>query len=90
MTELLALILGLLTGYYGRQVYDMLQLIYEERKDRIEAQQVGVVRPVGIAATKAQPMDMTSETGGIRKPSPAEIENQRQEDRARILRENHR
>lgn len=90
MTELLALILGLLLGFYGRTMYDRLNQIYEEFRERQEARQVGVVRPRGIPATKNQPIDLSSDTGGVRKPSPAEIENQRQEDRARILRENHR
>lgn len=90
MFSLLCLILGLAIGYYARQIYDKLTLLYEEQKERREAKQVGVVRVAGIPATKNQPIDLTSETGGIRKPTPAEIEDQRQTERARILQENHR
>ena len=86
----LNLILGLLIGFYGRSIYDKVNQLYAEFVDRREARQVGVVRPVGTPITKNVPIDMTSETGGIRKPSPAEIEDQRQEDRARILQESHR
>lgn len=90
LLSLLSLILGLLLGFYGRAMYDRLNQLYDEFKDRREAKQVGVVRPVGTPVTKNQPIDMSSDTGGVRKPTPAEIENQRQEDRARILQENHR
>lgn len=89
LLSLLSLILGLLLGFYGRAMYDRLNQLYAEFQDRREARQVGVVRPVGIPATKNVPIDMSSDTGGVRKPTPAEIENQRVEDRARILRENH-
>lgn len=90
MIALLALIVGLLLGFYGRAMYDRLNQLYEEFQDRREAKEVGVVRPVGIPATKNQPIDMSSDTGGVRKPTPAEIEEQRQEHRATVLRENHR
>lgn len=87
---LLSLIIGGGLGFYGRTIYDRLNLIYYEFKERREARQVGVVRPLGISTTKNQPFDLSSDTGGIRKPSPAEVEFQRQEDRAQVLRENHR
>lgn len=86
----LSLIIGSGAGYYARTISDKLTQLYAEMIDRREARQVGVVRPIGISATRNQPIDLTTDTGGIRKPSPAEIENQRQEDRARILREAHR
>lgn len=91
LLSLLSLILGLLLGFYGRAMYDRLNLLYAEFQDRREAKQVGVVRPVGVPAdTKHQPIDLSSETGGIRRPTPAEMEDQRQEHRATVLRENHR
>lgn len=90
LLSLLSLILGLLLGFYGRAMYDRLNQLYDEFKDRQEARNVGVVRPVGTPVTRNQPIDMTSETGGVRKPTPGEIEDQRQTDRARILQENHR
>ena len=90
MTDLLCLILGLLIGYYGRSIYDRLNLIYEQKKDQIEARNVGVVRPVGIAATRNQPIDMSSDTGPVMRPRPSAVEDDRQNERARILRENHR
>lgn len=90
VTALFSLILGLLLGFYGRQMYDKLNLVYEEQKERREAKQVGVVRPTGQPIDRNAPIDMTSETGGVLKPTPAAVEELRQVDRARILQENHR
>lgn len=90
MLALLTLILGLAVGFYARQVLDKLNALYDEAVERREAKQVGVVKVQGIANTRNQPIDLISETGGIRKPSPLEIENARQDERARVLRENHR
>lgn len=90
LLSLLSLIIGLLLGFYGRAVYDRLNQLYEEFKDRREAKQVGVVRPIGIPNTKNQPIDLSSDTGGVRRPTPAEMEDQRTEHRATVLRENHR
>lgn len=89
VVALLTLIIGLLLGFYGRAMYDRLNQLYAEFQDRREAKQVGVVRPVGIPATRNQPIDMSSDTGGIRKPTPAEVEEQRQQHRADVLRDNH-
>lgn len=87
MIPLLTLITGLLLGFYGRAMYDKLTQLYEEFVERREAKQVGVVRPVGTPVTKNQPIDLTSDTGGVMRPRPAALEDIRQEDRARILRE---
>lgn len=90
MIALLSLILGLLLGFYGRAMYDRLNQLYDEFKDRQEARNVGVVRPVGIPATKNQPIDLSSDTGGVMKPTPALVEEQRKAERDRVLQENHR
>lgn len=90
LLSLFSLIIGLLLGFYGRAVYDKLNLLYEEQKDRREAKQVGVVRPVGMPVTKGQPIDLSSDTGGVMKPTPAAVEEQRQVERARVLQDNHR
>lgn len=90
VVALLMLIIGLLLGFYGRAMYDRLNQLYAEFQDRREARQVGVVRPVGVPAnTKNQPIDMTSETGAVRRPSPAELEEERQRNRAEVLQRNH-
>lgn len=89
IAALLSLILGLLSGFYGRTVHDRLNSIYAELRERKEAKNVGVVRPIGIPATRNQPIDLSTETGGIRKPTPMELEELRQVERARVLRENH-
>lgn len=90
MITLFSLILGLLIGYYGRQVYDKLNTLVDHYQDTREAKQVGVVRAQGTLATRNQPIDLSSDTGPIMRPTPQTIEDQRQEDRATALRENHR
>lgn len=90
VVALLTLIIGLLLGFYGRAMYDRLNQLYAELQDRREARQVGVVRPIGVPANlKNQPIDMTSDTGGVRKPTPAELEEERQKNRAEVLQRNH-
>lgn len=90
VVALLTLIIGLLLGFYGRAMYDKLNQLYAEFQDRQEARQVGVVRPVGVPAnTKNQPIDMTSDTGAVRRPTPMELEEDRQKHRAEVLQRNH-
>lgn len=90
IVALLTLIIGLLLGFYGRTLYDRVNQLYAELQDRREAKQVGVVRPTGVpAATRSQPIDMSSDTGGIRKLSPQELEEERQKNRAEVLQRNH-
>jgi hypothetical protein len=85
----LAIILGLLAGFYARQVRDKLDVLIEDHKDRSFAKQVGVVRPEVSRATRQQPIDLSSDTGVVRRPRPGEIEDARQDNRAKVLRENH-
>lgn len=83
------LVLGLLLGFYGRAMYDRLNKLYDEFRGRQEAKNVGVVRPAGIPITRSQPIDLSSDTGPVMRPTPAMIEEQRQTERAKILQENH-
>ncbi len=89
IATLLCFAIGLLIGFYGDALYTKVSAIAEDLQDKREAKKVGVVRPIGTPATRNTPIDMSSDTGGIRKPTPAEIEDQRQEDRATALRINH-
>lgn len=90
VASLLSLIIGLLIGFYGRAVYDKLVALYEQKRDEIEARQVGVVRPVGHRVTKGQDTDLSSETGPVSRPRPGVIEENRQIERARIKQDMHR
>lgn len=81
-------ITGLLLGFYGRQMHDMLKDIYDDYVYRREATQAGVVRPEKRLATRAQPQDMSvgKESGVIMKPSPmmariSEIDAQRERNK---------
>jgi hypothetical protein len=82
--------LGILVGYFLREYINKFNTLIEIRKERKEAQNIGVVRPQGIPATRNQPIDLSSDTGPVMRPTPAKVEDQRQDERARILRENHR
>lgn len=89
IADLLSLIIGAMLGFYGQTVYGLLKKLYDEQIERHEAKQVGVVRPERILATKDQPISLESETGGVMRPRPAVLEDERQDNRAKILRENH-
>ena len=70
MIAVLTLILGLLLGFYGRDIRDRINYMYEywqEKRDRHEA---GVVTPQVSRVTRHQPVDLSSETGGIMRPRP--------------------
>jgi hypothetical protein len=90
MIALLTLILGLLAGFWAKDVTTRLRDIYDTHKDAAEFRKAGVVRPQVSRVTKGQPIDLTSSTGGIRKPTPAEVEERRQTERAQTLQDNHR
>lgn len=86
---ILSLILGLIIGYYARDVHNKLSGLFEYWKDKMESPP-GVVRPTGIPVTRNQPIDLTSDTGPVMRATPAELEEQRQAARAKILQDNHR
>lgn len=90
IVALLGLILGLLLGFYGRAIYNRLDALYEQKKDEREAKNVGVVRIRGVRGSRDQPIDLSSDTGSVLRPSPAKVEDQRQAERAQMLQDNHR
>lgn len=73
MIALLSLIIGLLLGYYGRQMYDMLKELYEDRKEQREAQKAGVIKPIGTKVTRHTPTDTETPTGSIKRMTPDQI-----------------
>lgn len=70
MTVLLALILGLLAGFYAQKVYNMVKDVWLDLKERNEAQNAGVVRPVGARVTKNTPIDLSTQAGSIMPMTP--------------------
>ncbi len=72
MIALLTLILGLLGGFYARQVYDMLKVIYDDYIERKQASQAGVVRPIKRLDTKSQPIDLSTGSGVVLRPTPTQ------------------
>jgi hypothetical protein len=88
MTELLTLIVGLLLGYYGRTVLDYVKTIAERLKDKREYERAGVVRP-GVTKVQSgtnEPIDLSSDTGGIRRPSPEQAMIANMKEREKRLR----
>ena len=81
MTELLSLVIGLLVGYWAKEVYIKLNQLHEDYVERKQAKEVGVVRP-SRRPVNNQPIDLSSETGGIRRLSPDQyiLANQRERD----------
>jgi hypothetical protein len=81
LIALVALLIGLLLGFYGRDLMHRVEFMYglwQEKHDRHEA---GVVKPSVARATRTQPqiINLESETGGVMRPKPdsAAIENVR-------------
>lgn len=88
IASLLSLILGLLVGYYCRQVYNMLKRLIDDLEWKQSAKQVGVVKPERTGGdTRSQPINLEDKGSGvIRRPTPDEIMLQnikKQEERAR-------
>jgi len=70
---LLTLILGLAIGFYGRKLIDYVRSIYEMLQYKFDSHRAGVVKPEVIRTTKSQPIDLSSNTGGVRRPSPNQV-----------------
>jgi len=66
------LILGVLVGFYARQVYDMLKIILDDFTERRDAQKGGIVRPEKHLATRNQPIDLSTNSGVIMRPTPTQ------------------
>lgn len=77
------LILGLLLGFYGRSVYDYVHGTYDMLREKFDAHQAGVVKPEVSRVTKkaVQEIDLTSDTGGIMRPSPDQVLTARMKER---------
>lgn len=69
----LIFILGLLAGYYAQAMYKMLKSLYDELTERQAAKQAGVVKVSPNRLTKNTPIDLSTDSGGIRRPNPDEV-----------------
>ena len=68
MASLLTLILGLLIGYWCKEVYQKLRLIVEQTKEQKIYNDSGIVRPTSRVVRQ---VDLTvSDTGGVRRLTP--------------------
>ena len=73
MSELLTLILGLLLGFYGRTTRDYLKNLWDFWKDKYDSHQAGIVTPQVSRVTRSQPIDLSTEAGGVTRPSPNQV-----------------
>lgn len=90
LISLLTLIIGLLLGFYGRMIYDRLNMLVEIRREEHEAKKVGVVRVTRETVNPNEPIDLSAPGGGVvKRQTPAQAEEQRQIVRDRILRSSH-
>jgi|GEM_PF-4105301 len=64
------LIVGLLTGFYAQKVYTMLKTVFDDYSERKQASQSGVVRPERHQVTRNIPIDLTTQSGSIMRPTP--------------------
>ena len=70
MANLLCLLIGLCVGFWGWNVYSSLQDLKERLQAKREYAEAGVVKPQSRQIPR---VDLTSPTGGVRRPSPDEI-----------------
>lgn len=70
---LLSLLTGLLVGFYARAVYIRVDALYREWRYQQDVKQAGVVPPTKTRVTKGQPVDNSSETGPVTRPSPDKV-----------------
>lgn len=82
---MLYLILGLIIGFYARTIFDYSKGAYTMLKEKFEYDKTGIVKPEFTRATRNQPRDLSSETGGIRKLTPDEVLTERAKERERRL-----
>lgn len=78
------LILGLLLGFYGRSIYNYVRGTYDMLRERFDAHQAGVVKPDVTRGRTRQPIqeiDLTSESGGIMRPTPDQVLTERMKER---------
>lgn len=73
MIALLTLIIGLLVGYYARTVRDYVKQTRDMLLEKFDKHQAGVVAPTVSRATRQQPINLESETGGVMRPSPNQV-----------------
>lgn len=82
----LGLILGLLAGFWAKDIYVTLHSIYANQKDQKEYNKAGVVRPGVTRGVTPQPINLESRTGGVRRPTPEQAKIANMEAREERLR----
>jgi len=78
---ILGITLGLLIGYWGQAVYNKLLTLQAELKERRLYEESGIVKPRVTPVQQIPRVDLTSPTGGVRRPSPDEVLIQNMKDR---------
>ena len=84
--EAIYLILGLLIGFFARDVRDKVVSIYELLKDKFDAHQAGVVKPQVSRVTKGRVVNLESKSGIIPRLTPQEAALKRARERDERIR----
>lgn len=85
---LVALLIGLVAGYWAKDVRDKIKYIYENYKHERFLNDAGVVKPQAQRVTKNQPIDLSTESGPVLRASPDQARLaalKEQEERAKRL-----
>lgn len=87
MTALIAintLIIGLLLGFYAKELLTKVQFLYDLWQEKTDRHEAGVVTPRAQRITRSAPIDLSSETGGVMRPRPdtAAIHNMKAREEA--------
>ena len=85
MIALLLFITGLILGFYGWTLYSYVKHIYELLREKFDVKRAGVVTPTGSRVTRNQPIDLSTEAGGVIRPSPNKIALDHRQERERNI-----
>jgi hypothetical protein len=85
MIPLLTFLTGLLIGFWAWMIYSKIRAIYLLVKDNLESPP-GVVKLERHRPTRAQPINLESETGGIMRLTPEQVAVRNLKERERKVR----
>lgn len=70
---MITLLIGLLVGFYARNIWEKLLQIQRELADINFVRKTGAVQPQKRLQTRTEPINLASKNGSIRKPTPQEV-----------------
>lgn len=79
--EYLLILIGLLIGYWARDVQDKLKELTSSMKAAKKYEKAGVVRPYVNKLAPPQAVDLSTKSGVIRQKGPIQYENEQRAER---------